>query len=239
MNGRDLLQLEELLAGADRVVSMREIWEGEIDPDVVGMRHDVDDNAGSLETAVKIAEWEAERGYRSTFFMLHSASYFESSRLAPALERIAELGHEVGIHANAIATALRVVDADPDEILADGIGVLRELGHEVVGVAAHGDELCRRSGFVNDEQFVECARPEMGAPDRVVTFGEVRVKLAPRPFADFGLLYDTHRLPHGRYLSDSGGSWNEALPGLGAGQLHMLVHPDWWSPAFTTAKVVA
>src|SRR4029077_8485228 len=88
--------------------------------------------------------------------------------------------------------------------------------------------------FVNDELFRECPRPDMGHPERVVA----GVELKPVPMADFGLEYDANWLPRGGYLSDSGGRWS----GIGfdatvalfprKGQLHMLVHPDWWDQAF-------
>jgi len=200
----------------------------------------VDDNHGSLRTAVAIAKWEAEHGFRSTYFILHTARYFELRRdleLFTALDTIASHGHEIGIHADAIGLAL-VTGEDPDVILERGLMRLRSYGHEVVGVAAHGNSICRPAGFVNDEQFIECARPEMGEPDRMVSWGYHKLRLAPRPLADFGLLYDTHRLPHGRYLSDSGGKWNEPFPGQGSGQLHVLWHPDWWSRAFPTLQPV-
>lgn len=230
----DLEHVGALLAEASAVVAMEDIYCGNWSPTAIGMRHDVDDNPGSLETAVKLARWEAERGYRSTFFILHSASYW-NDQMFEALDAIVSCGHEIGIHASAIATALRD-GGDPGEILLSSVEHLRALGYTIRGVAAHGDELCRLCGFVNDEQFAECARPEMGEPDRVISFDGRSLKLAPRPLADFGLLYDTHRLRHGRYLSDSGGSWNEPFPGSGTGQLHILMHPDWWGEAFTTTS---
>lgn len=239
MNRHDLDLLDRVvLSEAQAVVSMLEVHRGARRPDVIGLRHDVDDNSGSLATAVKIAGWEAERGYRATFFILHTARYWQDeSHLRSALDRIAGFGHEIGIHANAIAAALRG-GGDPHLILEEAIDRLRSFGHPVLGVAPHGDELCRdaagRVWFVNDEQFVECARPEMGRPDRLLRYGETALKLDPRPLADFGLEYEAYRLPRGRYLSDSGGRWNIELEAAasGAGQLHVLWHPDWWARAF-------
>lgn len=235
MNRRDLDYLDQLiLSPAAAVVSMRQVHEGATGDDVVGLRHDVDDNPGSLDTAVKLASWEAERGYRSTYYILHTASYFPGAQ--GALEQIAALGHEIGIHANAIAAALTTGE-DPAEILRDALGQLRGWGHDIVGVAPHGDEKCRHKDgsirFVNDEMFAECARPEFGAPDREIAPG---LQLDPKPLADYGLAYETYRLPRGRYLSDSGGHWNvkPATVATGAGQLHVLQHPDWWAHAFPT-----
>lgn len=234
----DLDELWHLLQSANAVVPMRAIHDGMTGPDVIGMRHDVDANRGALETAVKIARWESHHGFRSTFFMLHTSPYWETDEFPQALDDIAALGHEIGIHTNAITEAL-LTGRDPHDILLEAITYLRLLGHEVVGVAAHGDPLCYRVGYVNDEQFAECARPEMGAPDRLLRWPPVALRLDPRPLAEFGLLYDTHRLPHGRYLSDSGGAWNEPFPGTGSGQLHVLQHPDWWGRAFARETITA
>jgi hypothetical protein len=238
VNRRDLEHLDAtVLATARAVVAMADVFGGLDSPDVVGMRHDVDDNRGALETAVRLAAWEASRGYRSTYFVLHTARYWETSRFPHALDQIANLGHEIGIHANAVAEALRT-GGDPAEILAAAIEQLRRWGHDVVGVAPHGDKACRdESGglvFVNDEMFAECARPELGAADRYLRLGSRVLKLAPRPLADFGLAFESYRLPHGRYLSDTGGRWNvpPASVATGDGQLHVLQHPDWWAAAF-------
>lgn len=231
----DLQELDDLLSRASAVVAMHDVYMGRTDDDVIGLRHDVDDNSGSLETAVKIAGWEAERGYRSTYFILHTAAYWsDEPRLRAGLDAIAGYGHEIGIHADAITVALRD-GGDPASLLIAAIDQLRGYGHEVYGVAGHGGELCRPVGFVNDEIFSECARPEMGAPDRTLTLDDRTITLAPRPLADFGLAYETYRLPHRRYISDSGDHWNirpsEAPDG--PGQLHVLMHPDWWEDAFS------
>ncbi len=243
MNRRDLETLDEVvLSRARAVVSMLEVYEGAREEDVIGLRHDVDDNVGALPTAVSIARWEAERGYRATFFMLHTAPYWhDEAELRAALDEIAACGHEIGIHANAIAEALRG-QGDPHTILEEAIGRLRGFGHPVQGVVAHGDPLCRdRSGevwFVNDEQFVECERPEMGDPHRLLRNGKTTLTLDPRPLADFGLVYESYRLPRRRYLSDTGGEWNIDLAeaAVGPGQLHVLWHPDWWADAFAEER---
>lgn len=227
----------ELLERADEVVAMREIHAGERDPLVIGLRHDVDN---VLEPCVELAEWEAKHGYRATYFVLHDSPYWDSPELRPALERIAELGHEIGIHANALAVAL-TSGREPDEILATALYRLRSWGHDVIGVVAHGDPLCYRGHFVNDEQFVECARPDYGDPRRRLHYRGIGVNIEPRPLADFGLEYDSIHLARGLYLSDSGGAWNEPFAELCErfpnpfGQLHVLQHPCWWVEAFPTA----
>lgn len=237
MNRHDLAELDRLLSGFRAVVSMRQVFEGARSPDVVGLRHDVDDNHGSLNTALRIAAWEHSRGYRSTFLLLHTASYWRRPDFFQVVDMIAGFGHEIGIHADAIGWAL-AHGGNPASILRAAVERLRQHGHDVVGVAPHGNRNCYRPDgsllYVNDEMFTECARPELGAPDRLLSLNGRKVKLEPMPLAAFGLDYECYRLPHGRYLSDSGGRWN-VPPGSVIdcdGQLHVLMHPDWWREAF-------
>ena len=232
-----------LLERAEAVVAMREIAAGETHPNVIGMRHDVDN---LIEPSVELAEWEHRHGFRSTYYVLHDSAYWNSKELRPALEKIADYGHEIGIHANAIAVALEQND-DPHAILGSALSRLRRWGHAVTGVAAHGDDLCyvdKTSGvlrFVNDEIFEECSRPEVGAARRTLRYGGVELKLRPLPLADHGLEYAAERLPRRLYLSDSGGRWSVDFGDLlerfphAQGQLHILIHPCWWLHAFPTA----
>lgn len=232
---------EKFFSRASAVVSMQEVAAGNRSNTVIGLRHDCD--AGhSLATAVKMAEWEAERQYRSTFFVLHTSPYWNAPGFRESLERIAILGHEIGIHANGIAEALRT-GRDPDLILDEAISTLRSFGFQVRGVAGHGDALCNRDRgpgeitCANDEQFLETVRPQEGAPDRVITRGRIQVKLRPRPLADFGLAYEAlhEGLPRPFRISDSGGRW--LRPGFQETadifpdqirQCHFLQHPDWY-----------
>ncbi len=239
----DLTDLDlALFSRADEVVAMREIYAGERDPVVIGLRHDMDN---VFEPSLELAHWEAERGYRATYFVLHDSRYWNEPQLRPGLEEISSLGHEIGIHVNALAVALET-GYSPSAILYDALERLRTWGHVVTGAVAHGDGLCHSVGFVNDEMFSECARPEMGQPDRLLAYGGVRLQLDPRPLADFGLEYDAYRAgPRTLYLSDSGGRWSEPFAELCErfpspfGQLHVLMHGCWWLEAFARERAVA
>jgi hypothetical protein len=234
----DLVELDaKLLSRAERVVPMRDVFKGDTAPNVIGLRHDVDDNPGSFDTALHMAEWEFEHGYSSTYFLLHGSHYWPMLIEVPRFE---ELGHEVGIHVNAIAEGLRL-RCDPHVILGEAISELRATGVRVVGCVAHGDALCHRARFVNDEMFTETPRPGYGAPDRLIEHEGVMCSLQPMSRQKYGLEYDANWLSRGEYLSDSGGQWSQPFEDVagrfGQGQLHMLIHPDWWAEAFAPVTV--
>ncbi len=270
----DLAEIDEsMFSRAAAVVAMEDVHDGHRDPNAIGLRHDVDgtnvQTKEALQTAVKIAEWEAERGYRSTYYILHTAPYWMAPGFAQALDRIAELGHEIGIHTDALALAA-VNGRDPDQILDEALTVLRDLGFRVRGVAGHGNPVCNRDAgpgegsFANDEQFLECARPGEGEPDRRIVRGQVSMTLRPRPLSDFGLEYEALAIAYDRpngvmpfRISDSGGKWlnpgweetvekwqherehhpNTTVPNKTIRQLHFLLHPDWWQHAFVEVAV--
>lgn len=242
MNRTDLAQLDRFLSTAAAVVPMRDIALGNNDPRVIGLRHDVDDNRFSLDTALRMAAWEQERGYRSTYFLLHDTSYWFEARAAA--RELCDMGHEVGLHNNAIAEGIRQ-RRSPFDVLSDALHYLRRAVN-VTGTVAHGDELCRTNGlvrFVNDEMWMECRRTDMGAADRRVD----GVRLEQRSLWDYGLKYEANWLRRGDYVSDSGNRWNPsptalieaALAWPSKGQLHLLVHPDWWANAFDGTLVAA
>jgi len=237
----DLKDLDErLLSRASAVLSIRESI-GKPNT-VVGMRHDIDH---SLVYALNFAKWEHERGYTATYYLLHSAPYWENKdALRAAVEVFMEYGHEVGFHTNALATALRTGE-DPAQIVFDGVGELRSYGCEVTGVVAHGDPLCHivQGGFVNDELFSECVRPSYGLPERTLVWevgGKVvgRLEIKRRSWKEFGFEYDPNWISRAHELSDSGGRMHSNFDDVVAsfpypnGQIQILAHPCWWAEAF-------
>ena len=211
------------------------MFKGDDGAGVIGLRHDVDDNPLSFETALAFAEWEFERGYSSTYFLLHGAHYWPEA--LEDVPRFVDLGHEVGIHVNALAIAL-VDDDDPHRILFDALEELRATGVPVRGCVAHGDALCHASRFVNDEMFLESRRADYGAPDRFLRNGDVVLAIEPVSRSLYGIEYDANWLSRDDYLSDSGGDWSQPFDDVAtrfaAGEIHLqvLAHPDWWADAF-------
>ena len=127
----DLDELGEFLARADAVVPMSEIAAGRTDPRVIGLRHDCDNVIGP---AVQLAEWEAEHGIRSTYFILHTAPYWqEKETLVAALDAIADCDHEIGFHLNAITVS---IETGQDPVQDRDHGAVEELRSSATTFAA-------------------------------------------------------------------------------------------------------
>ena len=204
--------------GGRVVVPMREFARGAGD---LALRHDVDSRLGS---ALELARLEARHGLRATYFVLHTAPYWDDPALLPRLRSLQELGHEVGFH-NDLVTLQRVEGADARAVLSRELERLRGDGIEVVGAAAHGSPWCHRLGFHNNYVFAGWDEPRSGYPNR-----DVPEKLDPR---EFGLEYEAYHVPHDAYFSDSSfEDGRRARPAdfpLAPGRRTiLLVHPDHW-----------
>jgi hypothetical protein len=204
-----------------------------VDHRVIGLRHDCDN---VIVPAVHMAKWEADRGYRSTYYILHTAPYWQDKHLlVRSLDQIALYGHEIGIHNDAITVQLET-GQPAAEVLAEAIDELRSYGHTIRSTVAHGHRRCSIDRYVNDEMFEGCYRKDYGPISRL--------GVDTTPLSAFGLDFDANWIPRGDYLSDSGGRWSQPFHDVAAawptkGQLHMLVHPDWWTEAFERAEVAA
>ncbi len=213
------------------VVPLREFRK--VDPAtraLVGLRHDVD---ARLNAALVFAQLEHTRGLRSTYFVLHTAPYWQQPGLLESLRRLEELGHEVGFHYDLVT--VQVVDGlDPRAVLASELARLRGAGLRIVGAAAHGSYWGHRLGYKNDYFFRELdeAHPDFPNNERV---GEV--ELAKGTLGEFGFTYDAMRLGENHYWSDSwmdrrGRRWHPELLDLDVigprERAIVLVHPDHW-----------
>ena len=164
------------------------------------------------------------RFLRATYFVLHTARYWNDDDLVPRVRSLQDLGHEVGFH-NDLVTLERVYGVDPRATLEDALARLRGAGIEVIGAAAHGSPWCHRLGFHNNYVFAGWDEALPGFPAT-----EVRQKLDP---AEFGLEYEAYHVPHDAYFSDSsfadGRRAHPAGLDLRPGQRTIvLVHPCHW-----------
>lgn len=205
LGGRDVVPLHEFAQGAGDLA----------------LRHDVDSR---LDSALELARLEHDRGLRATYFILHTAAYWDESDLLPRVRRLHDLGHEIGFH-NDLLTLARVDGGDPRAALEGALARLRGAGIEVTGAAAHGSPWCHRLGFHNNYVFAGWDEPLPGFPSRDVT-----EKLDP---AQFGLEYEAYHVPRDASFSDSNfvdgrrahPAELELRPG---GRTIVLVHPCHW-----------
>jgi hypothetical protein len=175
------------LGGRD-VVPMREFARGEGD---LALRHDVDSR---LESALELGRIEHDRELRATYFVLHTAPYWDDPQLVSRLSRLEELGHEVGFH-NDLVTLQRLEGVDVAAYLGEQLARLRGAGIDVAGAAAHGSPWCHRLGFHNNYVFRGWDEPVPGFP-----LTEVPQKLDP---AEFGLEYEAYHVAQDVYFSDA------------------------------------
>lgn len=174
-----------------RVVPLRELAAS---PGALGLRHDVDDR---FQSALEVARLEHERGLRATYFVLHTACYYQRrSTFASALRRLQDdLGHEVGLHHDAVSVWRRG-GGDPTDVLRRELEWLRAAGLDVVGAAAHGVG----GAYHNNWAFADWEEAERG----VRTADEIDGRPIPKTrLAALGLEYEAYHLGEDAYFSDT------------------------------------
>lgn len=155
--------LEELSeSGAATFQAFRDWMSGDPAGDAAGegarivIRHDVDSD---LTAAMDQAEIEAALGIRSTYYILHTASYYGEFRngvfhrhehIAPVLRFIASLGHEIGLHIDPLWIH-QEHGIDGAEAVRVELDWLRSLGLEITGTAGHNGR--RAYGAMSSEIF--------------------------------------------------------------------------------------
>jgi hypothetical protein len=210
---------------------------------VVGLRHDVDDR---LDSAVELARREHDRGLRATYFILHTAGYWQREDLVETLLELQGWGHEIGWH-NDLVTLECVYGGDARAFLAEQLAGLRAAGVAIEGSASHGSPYCYRFGYHNNAFFADFDDEELpgfSRRDAVVTPAGSRPVPRGR-LAEFGFTYEAYHLDEDLYLSDAsfdrrGRRWHPARLDLeevaAKRRVIILTHPCHWD-ASVAAKV--
>jgi RimJ/RimL family protein N-acetyltransferase len=198
--------LEQLLDGGYRFARF---GEAASDKHVL-WRHDVD---MSVHRAARLAAIESGVGVRATYFLNPRSSFY--SLAEPAVQaRVAAIvggGHGLGLHFDSGETGSNTwTPAEIEGAVAKERHVLETLvGHRVEALSWHNPDMSN----VLDHQ-----------EDRI----------AGLPSAYGRIIRTTYE-----YCSDSNGYWrHRPMPEViasGARQLHLLTHPEWWTPAPLTA----
>lgn len=220
---------------------------------LVALRHDVD---YSIDVALEMAGIEHALGTRATYYVLHTAPYWDDPNLVEKCLRIQDMGHEIGLHTNVISEWVTGKVDSIEDRLSQLLDTLREGGVTVTGMAAHGDRLCYDIGFINYWCFSELRPDDPAAHEDGLTAEGLRDPIGSRQVAypqshavmrtdgatfplwsismqKLGISYDAWHLKFDRYFTDSGGSWTRSTDpieaDLSAGRHQILVHPIHWS----------
>ncbi len=186
------------------------------------IRHDVDHD---IDTALAIAKIEAKSNYRSTFFLLPPGSYGQHNYygrivngrvvhdplLIDKCRRLIDFGHDVGFHNDIVSLAL-IMRQIPKDLLASEVEFFEKHNIHLVGTAAHGNPLCQKLKYLNQEIFIEyvCNDRETG---RIIKYNNHQVTLHTLRLADFRFQFEAYLLPKDSRISDTGGRWAGLIVG--------------------------
>lgn len=194
----------EIIRRAKSTYRFERYGTGEAQPHLL-WRHDVD---FSPHRALRLAEIEAEEEVRSTYFVLPHSEFYNAleADVVTRFRRIADLGHDIGLHFDASFHAPFADHAALENALTFERSLLERIfGGEVRVFSFHNPD-------VGDALRFDAA--EIGG--MINAYGrELKAKYA--------------------YCSDSNGYWrftrlSEFLD-AGAPYGQVLTHPEWWTPS--------
>jgi len=122
------------------------------------LRHDID---YSPRAGLELAELEARRGYRASYFLLMHSRHCNllEPRYAGLARRLVELGHEVGLHYEA-RFFLAFPPEQAERLLEAELALLSELaGERVVSIAMHQPGLNAEDPFRDHPRLINAYAP--------------------------------------------------------------------------------
>ena len=138
---------------------------------IIGLRHDIDLD---LNIAFNLSKVENNVGFRSTYYILHTANYYlanpgnkavHSELIIPVLKKMQNgFHHEIGWH-NDLITLQLVYKIDPLVFLHQELSWLRDNGLFITGTASHGSSYCYIYKYVNWYFWKEFPNPNVEAFD--------------------------------------------------------------------------
>ena len=171
------------------------------------LRHDID---YTLDGLIDFAKIEAALNISASYlFRIHSDEYNLFACVTwKAIEDIIKLGHNVGLHFEAMNVG-RALDIDPFELLLREKQIIEKiLGFEIYTCSEHREI----SGVVHNTPLFHDVYDPKKAGFQYYAMDEVYCKKM-------------------RYLSDSNANWRDGdlLTNLDKyNRFQVLVHPDWW-----------
>lgn len=220
---------------------------------VIGLRHDVDVD---LKKAYDFSKTETSMGFRSTYYILHTADYYlaspsnkavHSDSIIPLLKLMQDKKKfEIGWH-NDLVTLQVVYHIDPVQFLHQELSWLRSNGIKITGSASHGSNFCKVYWYLNFYFFEECTWPVVGqfVNNINVPDGSGIIPIKKGKFSDFNLEYEAYFLNNNKYFSDAtitnGKRWNISMLDVASlkpgDRVILLLHPVHWHLASTLAEI--
>jgi hypothetical protein len=220
---------------------------------IIGLRHDVDVD---LNVAYQFSQVETDLGFRSTYFILHSAPYYlenpnnmevHTNKIIPILKSMQNDKHfEIGWH-NDLVTLQVVYNINPVTFLHDELNWLRSNGIKIYGTASHGSTYCKTYHYLNYYFFEECTFPVVTTYVNNITVPKdgKSITILKGKLADFNLQYEAYFLNNNKAFSDAtitnGIRWNIGMLDLGLLQpgdrAIILLHPIHWHRASVQANI--
>ena len=214
---------------------------------IIGLRHDVDKD---LNVAYQFSEVESRLGFRSTYFILHTAPYYLASQnnmgihaedIIPILKTMQDKRHfEIGWH-NDLVTLQVIYNINPVTFFHHELNWLRSNGLNIIGTAAHGSNYCKTYHYMNFYFFKECTFPVVPNRENNVTVPKdgKSIELIKGKLSDFGLQYEAYFLNNNKAFSDAtitnGIRWNIGMINVYQFQkgdrVIILLHPIHWHKA--------
>ncbi|MHB1156126.1 MAG: hypothetical protein ACYC26_04730 [Phycisphaerales bacterium] len=203
---------------------------------LVGLRHDIDSHP---EKALVMADLETKAGMRSTYFFLHSASYYGSVKnglmirnaaIDDLAKQLHDRGFEIGIHTD-LFTLMWDHQFKPASFIKEEIAYYKNLGIPVTGAAAHGSASVIDRGVNNMWMF-----SEFNKKGEIVVNGKT-YEYGNHSIADHGLAYEGYHLRRDAYTGDIDPRFQDKpvedmiayIASLPPGaRLIILAHPEHW-----------
>lgn len=220
---------------------------------VIGLRHDIDND---LNIAYQFSETESKLGFRSSYFILHTAPYYlanpnnmaiHNQNIIPILKTMQDDKHfEIGWH-NDLVTLQLIYNINPVAFLHNELNWLRSNGINIIGTAAHGSNYCKVYYYMNFYFFEEFTYPVV--PNReyniTVPIGGKNIDIMKGKLSDFDLEYEAYFLNNNKAFSDAtitnGVRWDIGMLDLNQLQagdrVIILLHPIHWHKASVNANV--
>ena len=213
---------------------------------IIGLRHDIDLD---LDIAFNLSKVENNVGFRSTYFVLHTANYYlansgnmavHNELIIPTLKKMQNVfHHEIGWH-NDLITLQLVYKIDPVIFLHQELAWLRDNGLFITGTASHGSSYCYTYKYVNWYFWKEFPNPNIAAFDNyqsAIVGGET-ILFKKAFLKDFDLDYEAYFINFNKYYSDAssvnGQRWNFGMLDLKTlhpgDRVQILMHPIYYSP---------